>query len=79
MSKKEKVSHIIQILEDLFPNPPIPLEHKDSYTLLISVLLSAQCTDVMVNKITPLLFKRADNPFDMVKMSIEEIREIIKP
>ena len=79
MSKKEKVSHIIQILEDLFPNPHIPLEHKDSYTLLISVLLSAQCTDVMVNKITPLLFKRADNPYDMVKMSIEEIREIIKP
>ena len=79
MSKKEKVSHIIQILEDLFPNPPIPLVHKDPYTLLISVLLSAQCTDAMVNRITPLLFKRADNPFDMVKLSIEEIREIIKP
>ena len=79
MTKKEKVSHTIQILEDLFPNPPIPLEHRDAYTLLISVLLSAQCTDVMVNRITPLLFNRADNPFDMVKLSIEEIKEIIKP
>lgn len=79
MIKKEKVSHIIQILEDLFPNPPIPLVHKDPYTLLISVLLSAQCTDERVNKITPLLFKRADNPFDMIKLSIEEIKEIITP
>lgn len=79
MSKKEKVSHIIQILEDFFPNPPIPLVHKDAYTLLISVLLSAQCTDERVNKITPLLFKRADNPFDMVKLTIEEIKEIITP
>lgn len=77
--KKEKVSRIIQILEDLFPDPPIPLDHKDPYTLLIAVLLSAQCTDVRVNKITPLLFKRADNPFDMINLSIEEIREIIKP
>ncbi|MFM9945653.1 MAG: endonuclease III [Bacteroidia bacterium] len=79
MTKKEKVSQIIQILEDLFPNPPIPLVHKDSYTLLISVLLSAQCTDERVNKITPLLFRRADNPFDMVKLSIEEIKDIITP
>ncbi len=79
MSKKEKVSHIIQILEDLFPNPPIPLVHKDPYTLLISVLLSAQCTDERVNKITPLLFSRADNPFDMVKLSIEEIKAIVTP
>lgn len=79
MSKKEKVSHIIQILEDLFPNPPIPLVHKDDYTLLISVLLSAQCTDERVNKITPLLFNRADNPYDMIKLSIEEIKEIITP
>ncbi len=77
--KKEKVSRIIQILEDLFPDPPIPLDHKDPYTLLIAVLLSAQCTDVRVNKITPLLFKRADNPFDMINLSIEEIRKIIKP
>lgn len=79
MSKNEKVSHIIQILEDLFPNPPIPLVHKDPYTLLISVLLSAQCTDERVNKITPLLFSRADNPFDMLKLSIEEIKAIVTP
>lgn len=79
MTKKQKVAHIIQILDNLYPNPPIPLDHKDAYTLLISVLLSAQCTDERVNKITPLLFKRADNPFDMVKLSIDEIREIIKP
>jgi len=79
MTKKEKVSHIIQTLEDLFPNPPIPLVHKDAYTLLISVLLSAQCTDERVNKITPLLFAKADNPFDMIKLSIDEIKEIIKP
>jgi endonuclease-3 len=75
----KKVAHIVQILEDLFPNPPIPLVHKDEFTLLISVLLSAQCTDERVNKITPLLFAKADNPFDMVKLSIEEIKEIIKP
>lgn len=79
MTKKQKVTHIIQILDSLYPNPPIPLDHKDAYTLLISVLLSAQCTDERVNKITPSLFKRADNPFDMIKLSIEEIREIIKP
>ena len=79
MSKKQKVEHIIQILDNLYPNPPIPLDHKDAYTLLISVLLSAQCTDERVNKITPILFRQADNPFDMVKLSIEEIKEIIKP
>ncbi len=79
MTKKQKVSHIIQILEELFPNPPIPLVHKDAYTLLISVLLSAQCTDERVNKITPLLFKLANNPLDMSNLSIETIREIIKP
>jgi endonuclease-3 len=79
MRMNKKVAHIVQILEDLFPNPPIPLVHKDEFTLLISVLLSAQCTDERVNKITPLLFAKADNPFDMVKLSIEEIKEIIKP
>jgi endonuclease-3 len=63
----------------LYPEIPVPLEHKDPYTLLIAVLLSAQSTDVRVNQITPLLFRRADNPYDMVKMSVEEIREIIKP
>jgi endonuclease-3 len=58
---------------------PIPLNHKDPYTLLIAVLLSAQCTDVRVNKITPILFEKADNPYDMVKMSVEEIKDIIRP
>jgi endonuclease-3 len=79
MTKQEKVKDILKILEKLYPNPPIPLDHKDAYTLLISVLLSAQCTDVRVNKTTPLLFKLADNPYDMMKLSVEEIREIIKP
>ncbi|HYF70235.1 MAG TPA: endonuclease III [Ohtaekwangia sp.] len=79
MSKSEKVGDIISILEKLYPDPEIPLHHKDAYTLLISVLLSAQCTDERVNKTTPFLFKKADNPYDMVKMSADEIREIIKP
>ena len=79
MTKPEKVKDILKILEKLYPNPPIPLDHKDAYTLLISVLLSAQCTDIRVNKTTPALFKLADNPFDMMKLSVEEIREIIKP
>jgi endonuclease-3 len=79
MTKAEKVNDILIILEKYFPNPEIPLHHKDAYTLLISVLLSAQCTDVQVNKTTPFLFKQADNPYDMLKMSVEEIREIIKP
>ncbi len=79
MTKAEKVNDIIAILEKYFPNPEVPLHHKDAYTLLISVLLSAQCTDERVNKTTPTLFKQADNPYDMVKMSVEEIREIIKP
>jgi endonuclease-3 len=69
----------METLEKLYPEIPIPLDHKDPYTLLIAVLLSAQSTDVRVNQITPLLFERADNPYDMVKMSVEEIREIIKP
>lgn len=79
MTKAEKVDTIVRTLEKLYPDPAIPLDHKDAYTLLISVLLSAQCTDERVNKTTPFLFKRADNPWDMVKMSAEEIREIIKP
>ncbi len=79
MTKAEKVADIISILEHYFPNPAIPLDHKDPYTLLIAVLLSAQCTDERVNKTTPTLFKRADNPYDMIKMSADEIREIIKP
>ena len=79
MLKVEKGKYIIQELEKLYPTTPVPLDHTDSYTLLISVLLSAQCTDVMVNKVTPTLFKLANNPFDMIKLSPEEIREIIKP
>ncbi len=79
MNKKEKVDYIIKTLGDIYPNPPIPLKHKDPYTLLISVLLSAQSTDARVNIITPILFERADNPYDMVKLSVEEIRAIIKP
>ena len=79
MTKKEKVDFTIQKLQELYPTIPIPLDHKDPYTLLIAVLMSAQSTDVRVNKITPLLFEKADNPYDMVKLSVEEIREIIKP
>jgi len=79
MTKQEKVQFVINKLEELYPEIPIPLDHKDPYTLLVAVLLSAQCTDVRVNKITPLLFAKADNPYDMVKMSVEEIKEIIRP
>tara|TARA_B100000902_G_scaffold134433_1_gene132873 strand:- start:3856 stop:4500 length:645 start_codon:yes stop_codon:yes gene_type:complete len=79
LDKKNKVIYIIQELENLFPKAPIPLNHKDPYTLLIAVLLSAQCTDERVNKITPQLFKRANNPYEMVKLSVSEIKEIIKP
>ena len=79
MNKTEKVQFVIDKLEELYPEIPIPLDHKDPYTLLIAVLLSAQCTDVRVNQITPLLFAKANNPFDMVKMTVEEIKDIIKP
>lgn len=79
MTKKEKVQFVINTLQGIYPQIPIPLEHKDPYTLLIAVLMSAQSTDVRVNKITPLLFEIADNPYDMVKLTVEEIREIIKP
>jgi endonuclease-3 len=79
MNKAKKVAFVIKKLEELYPTIPIPLDHKDPYTLLIAVLLSAQSTDVRVNKITPLLFAKADNPTDMVKLSVEEIRAIIKP
>ncbi|MFK7810981.1 MAG: endonuclease III [Maribacter sp.] len=79
MTKTEKVNFTINTLQELYPTIPVPLDHKDPYTLLIAVLMSAQSTDVRVNKITPLLFKRADNPYDMIKLSVEEIREIIKP
>ncbi|MBT0608923.1 endonuclease III domain-containing protein [Aequorivita echinoideorum] len=79
MTKQEKVDFVIDTLNEIYPTVPIPLEHKDPYTLLIAVLLSAQSTDVRVNQITPILFEIADNPYDMVKLSVEEIREIIKP
>ena len=79
MTKKEKATYIINELEILFPETPIPLNHSDPYTLLIAVLLSAQCTDERVNKITPLLFKKAPTPFEMVKLSVEEIKAIIRP
>ena len=79
MKKTEKVNFLINTLEDLYPKVEVPLNHKDPYTLLIAVLLSAQSTDAGVNKITPKLFAKADNPYDMIKMSIDEIREIIRP
>ena len=79
MNKKNKVEYLIKELDNLFPEVPVPLDHKDPYTLLIAVLLSAQCTDERVNQITPKLFKRADNPFDMINLSVEEIKEIIRP
>lgn len=79
MNKKEKATFVVDTLERLYPTVPIPLDHTDAYTLLIAVLLSAQCTDERVNKITPTLFKRANNPFDMIKLSVDDIREIIKP
>ena len=79
MTKKERATFVINTLKNIYPEIPIPLDHKDPYTLLIAVLLSAQCTDVRVNQITPLLFAKADNPYDMIKMSVEEIKEIIRP
>ena len=79
MTKKEKIDYIINTLEEYYPKVPIPLDHTDPYTLLIAVLLSAQSTDKRVNQITPLLFDRAMNPYQMIKLSVEEIREIIRP
>lgn len=79
MTRKEKAKFILQKLEELYPETPIPLEHYSAYTLLVAVVLSAQCTDLRVNQITPLLFARADKPHEMVKLSIEEIEDIIRP
>ena len=79
MNKKERVAFVINTLKDLYPSIPVPLDHKDPYTLLVAVLLSAQCTDVRVNQITPILFAKADNPHDMVKMTVDEIKAIIRP
>jgi endonuclease-3 len=79
LNKKERVAYILQKLQELYPAPPIPLDHKDPYTLLIAVLLSAQCTDARVNQVTPSLWKLADNPYDMVKVPVEKIQEVIRP
>jgi len=79
MTKKERAAYVRKRLAELYPNPPIPLDHKDPYTLLIAVLLSARCTDVRVNQITPILFARADTPEAMVRIPEAEIREIIRP
>ena len=79
MLKEDRVAFIDQRLQELYPNPPVPLDHTDPYTLLVAVLLSAQCTDERVNQVTPALFALADNPFDMAKESVETIRAIIKP
>jgi endonuclease III len=78
-TKKQKAAAIAAILEEMYPETPIPLEHVDNYSLLVAVLLSAQCTDERVNQVTPHLFARADNPHDMMRVPVEEIREIIKP
>ncbi|MFN6380592.1 MAG: endonuclease III [Flavobacteriales bacterium] len=79
MTKKEKAAYIVEQLERLYPETPIPLDHKDPFTLLIAVLLSAQCTDERVNKVTPALFKKADNPFKMIKLTVEQIEAIVRP
>lgn len=79
MTKKEKAQYIIEELEKLYPTTPIPLRHTDAYTLLIAVLLSAQCTDARVNTVTPTLFKLANNPFDMIRLTVQDIEDIIRP
>lgn len=79
MNKSQRVQFILDTLEQYYPETPIPLNHTDAYTLLVSVLLSAQCTDERVNQITPLLFAKANNPADMLKLSVEEIQDIIRP
>ena len=77
--KKEKAAEIAKILDKLYPETPIPLQHEDPFTLLVAVVLSAQCTDVRVNKITPLLFARAGSVYEMAKLPMEDIEEIIRP
>lgn len=78
-TRKSKALFVSETLEKLYPETPIPLDHSDPYTLLIAVLLSAQCTDVRVNQITPILFDKANNPFDMILMTVDEIQNIIRP
>lgn len=79
MLKAERVAYIDRRLQELYPDPPVPLDHRDAYTLLIAVLLSAQCTDARVNAVTPALFAAADNPADMVALGVERLRDIIRP
>jgi endonuclease-3 len=79
LSKKEKAAAIAAILERLYPETPIPLQHVDAFTLLVAVILSAQCTDARVNQITPILFKSASTPQKMARMDVKEIESIIKP
>ena len=79
MKKKDKVKGIHKILDKIYPNPPVPLNHKNPYTLLIAVLLSARCTDKKVNEVTPDLFNLADNPYDMAKENVSQVRKIVKP
>jgi endonuclease-3 len=79
MTRKEKAAQIAQILDTLYPETPIPLLHQDPYSLLVAVVLSAQCTDKRVNEVTPTLFARADNPFDMAKIDVRDIEETIRP
>jgi endonuclease III len=79
MLKKERAAHLLRRLEELYPETPVPLDHTNPFTLLVAVLLSAQCTDVRVNLVTPALFRLADNPRSMMKVPVEKIREIIRP
>ena len=79
MRKQQRADHLLRRLEELYPETPIPLDHKDSYTLLVAVLLSAQCTDVRVNQVTPALFALANNPRDMMRVPVAKIREVIRP
>lgn len=79
MTRKEKAEHITKILEDLYPETPIPLTHSNPYELLVAVLLSAQCTDARVNTVTPTLFERANTPQEMITVDVDEIRSIIRP
>jgi len=79
MTKAQRAAHLSRRLDELYPETPVPLDHKDPFTLLVAVLLSAQCTDVRVNQVTPALFALADNPRDMMRVPVERIREIIRP
>jgi len=78
-TRQQKADAIVDILEHHYPTVPVPLDHKDPYTLLVAVLLSAQCTDIRVNKVTPALWELADNPFDMAEQRVEDIKAIIRP